>query len=221
MTAGSVVEADFESGALVLDFVNSATGRSRGAGLWVDSLPDAFATLSWLRDREAVDDATFRALMRIAASDEAASDAFMADMRGLRAALERIFFAAIAGGCPDSADLEILDGCGSVRQAPSRLAWSSSGLARAPDADAEVGLAHALFAIVASAEQFLTIERFARVKVCASSTCRWLFFDSSKNGSRRWCRMEVCGNREKGRRRLQRERSMCCEEVPTHEAFCT
>jgi predicted RNA-binding Zn ribbon-like protein len=207
MISGSAVEADFVSGALVLDFVNSATGRSHGAGRWEDSLPDVFATLSWLRGREAVDDPMFRALMGIAASDEAASDAFMADMRRLRAALERIFSSAIAGGCPDAADLEMLDACGVGGQLPSRLVWRRNGLERAPDKDAEVRLTHSLRAIAASAEQILTAERLARVKVCASSTCQWLFFDTSKNGSRCWCRMEVCGNREKGRRRLQRERS--------------
>lgn len=206
MTAGSVGEADFASGALALDFVNSATGRSRGAGRWEDCLPDAFAALTWLRRREGVDEDMFRALMRIATTDEAAAEAFMADMRRLRAALERIFAAAIAGGCPDAADLELLDACVAGGQAPSRLVWGRNGLARARDEE-EVGLAHALRVIAASAEQILTAERLARVKACASSTCQWLFLDTSKNGSRRWCRMEVCGNREKGRRRLQRERS--------------
>ena len=205
MTAGSVGEADFDSGALALDFVNSATGRSRGAGRWEDSLPDAFAALTWLRRREGVDEDMFRSLMRIAASDEAASDALMADMRRLRAALGRIFAAAIAGGRPDSTDLELLDACGAGGHAPSRLVWGSNGLVRARDEEA--GLAHALRVIAASAEQLLTVERLARVKVCASSTCQWLFLDTSKNGSRRWCRMDVCGNREKGRRRLRRERS--------------
>jgi predicted RNA-binding Zn ribbon-like protein len=208
MTAGSVVEADFDSGAFVLDFVNSVTGRSRGAGRWEDSLPDAFATLSWLRRREALDDAMFRALMRIAASDEVASDAFMVDIRRLRTALGRICSAAIAGACPDATDLEVLEACGSAAQVPSRLVWGRNGLVRARGEEAEAEFSYALRVIAASAEQFLTAERLARVKVCASSTCQWLFLDTSKNGSRRWCRMEVCGNREKGRRRLQRERSV-------------
>jgi len=205
MTVESGFEADFDAGALVLDFVNSASGRSRGAGRWEDSLPDVFATLSWLRSRGAVDEAGFRAMMRIAAADDAASEAFMAVIRRLRGALERIFAAVIAGGRPDAADLEMLEACGVGGRTSSRLVWGSSGLARAQCE--EVELVHGLRAVVESAEQLLSAQRFARVKVCASSTCHWLFLDSSKNGSRRWCRMEVCGNREKGRRRLARERS--------------
>src|SRR5947209_10967640 len=36
-----------------------------------------------------------------------------------------------------------------------------------------------------------------RVKQCQGEKCGWLFFDATKNKSRRWCEMEVCGNRAK------------------------
>ncbi|MEV5571515.1 CGNR zinc finger domain-containing protein [Spirillospora sp. NPDC052269] len=38
-----------------------------------------------------------------------------------------------------------------------------------------------------------------RLKVCQESTCRWAFLDTSKNRSRAWCSMRVCGNRTKTR----------------------
>ncbi|RJL26559.1 CGNR zinc finger domain-containing protein [Bailinhaonella thermotolerans] len=38
-----------------------------------------------------------------------------------------------------------------------------------------------------------------RLKVCAESTCQWAFLDLSKNRSRSWCSMRVCGNRTKTR----------------------
>jgi predicted RNA-binding Zn ribbon-like protein len=38
-----------------------------------------------------------------------------------------------------------------------------------------------------------------RLKVCGESTCQWAFIDSSKNRSRAWCSMRVCGNRTKTR----------------------
>jgi predicted RNA-binding Zn ribbon-like protein len=38
-----------------------------------------------------------------------------------------------------------------------------------------------------------------RLKVCRSDTCRWAFYDSSRNRSGTWCTMAVCGNRMKGR----------------------
>ncbi|MCW2878904.1 MAG: hypothetical protein JWQ95_3004 [Sphaerisporangium sp.] len=38
-----------------------------------------------------------------------------------------------------------------------------------------------------------------RLKVCNEGTCQWAFIDSSKNRSRSWCSMRVCGNRTKTR----------------------
>lgn len=46
-----------------------------------------------------------------------------------------------------------------------------------------------------------------RLKACGCSTCLWVFYDESKNRSRSWCSMEVCGNREKARRYRARART--------------
>ncbi len=39
-----------------------------------------------------------------------------------------------------------------------------------------------------------------RLKVCARDTCRWAFYDASRNQVRRWCSMAGCGNYNKMRR---------------------
>jgi predicted RNA-binding Zn ribbon-like protein len=39
--------------------------------------------------------------------------------------------------------------------------------------------------------------RWTRLKVCSSDTCQWAFYDTTRNGSRNWCSMRVCGNRQK------------------------
>ena len=39
-----------------------------------------------------------------------------------------------------------------------------------------------------------------RLKVCARDTCRWAFYDASRNQVRRWCSMAGCGNHVKMRR---------------------
>ncbi len=44
----------------------------------------------------------------------------------------------------------------------------------------------------------------ARVKVCGN--CGWLFIDRSKNRSRIWCDMAVCGNRRKASRHYHRKK---------------
>lgn len=45
-----------------------------------------------------------------------------------------------------------------------------------------------------------------RLKRCAEHTCAWAFWDVSKNRSRRWCSMRVCGNRNKSRTYASRKR---------------
>lgn len=47
----------------------------------------------------------------------------------------------------------------------------------------------------------------ARLKRCAGHDCAWLFYDRSKNASRRWCQMADCGTSDKVRRFRQRQRS--------------
>ncbi|GAA0393839.1 hypothetical protein GCM10010357_13330 [Streptomyces luteireticuli] len=44
-----------------------------------------------------------------------------------------------------------------------------------------------------------------RLKRCAEQACAWVFWDVSKNRSRRWCSMRVCGNRAKARRYAARQ----------------
>ncbi|MFC9972033.1 CGNR zinc finger domain-containing protein [Spirillospora sp. NPDC127200] len=50
-------------------------------------------------------------------------------------------------------------------------------------------------------------ERAERIRKCANPACVLWFYDISKNGSRRWCSMEVCGNRAKTDRYQQRHRT--------------
>lgn len=47
----------------------------------------------------------------------------------------------------------------------------------------------------------------ARLKRCAEHTCGWVFWDTSKNRSRRWCSMQICGNRNKSRSYASRRRA--------------
>ncbi|MBV8300750.1 MAG: CGNR zinc finger domain-containing protein [Candidatus Dormibacteraeota bacterium] len=48
---------------------------------------------------------------------------------------------------------------------------------------------------------------WSRLKVCAADTCRFAFYDRSKNGSRAWCSMQVCGSRAKARSYRERRRT--------------
>jgi predicted RNA-binding Zn ribbon-like protein len=57
-----------------------------------------------------------------------------------------------------------------------------------------------VWALAQSAAELLTSPAMDQVRMCGSDTCRWLFQDTSRNHSRRWCDMKVCGNRMKARR---------------------
>jgi len=50
--------------------------------------------------------------------------------------------------------------------------------------------------------------RSDRVRICANDTCRWLFYDESRAGRRRWCDMASCGNRAKAARHRARQKAL-------------
>ena len=43
--------------------------------------------------------------------------------------------------------------------------------------------------------------------ICANDTCRWIFYDTSRTGRRRWCDMATCGNRAKAARHRARAKA--------------
>lgn len=46
-----------------------------------------------------------------------------------------------------------------------------------------------------------------RVRICANDRCRWVFYDESRTGRRRWCDMAICGNRAKAARHRARRKT--------------
>jgi len=60
-------------------------------------------------------------------------------------------------------------------------------------------------AVALSALSLLEPRNRARIRVCGN--CGWLYLDRSRNGSRKWCDMSVCGNRQKARRHYRRFRA--------------
>jgi predicted RNA-binding Zn ribbon-like protein len=46
---------------------------------------------------------------------------------------------------------------------------------------------------------------WTRVKACARDSCRWLFYDTTRNHSRTWCTNSTCGSREKAKRAYRRQ----------------
>lgn len=60
--------------------------------------------------------------------------------------------------------------------------------------------------IAASFAELLAHHDISRIKICANTDCRWIFYDESKSHSRRWCDDATCGNLMKVRRFRARQR---------------
>jgi predicted RNA-binding Zn ribbon-like protein len=61
------------------------------------------------------------------------------------------------------------------------------------------GIDAAIGRFLAIIYESITQGTWQRLKVCRNDTCRWAFYDSSRNHSGAWCTMAICGNRMKGR----------------------
>ena len=64
----------------------------------------------------------------------------------------------------------------------------------------------ALGPVALAAVHLLAEGDLSRVKECGGHACGWVFYDTTKNNRRRWCEMEVCGNRAKQKRLAARKR---------------
>jgi predicted RNA-binding Zn ribbon-like protein len=128
----------------------------------------------------------------------------------LRWALRQLF-AAIAHDepLPQSAiaalNADVATTMARLQLAPDRQ--PHAGLLRWSWAGAGEHLASVTWPVIRSAAELLATADARRIKECGAPDCGWLYVDRSRNGLRRWCQMEVCGTREKSRRRAGRRAS--------------
>lgn len=52
------------------------------------------------------------------------------------------------------------------------------------------------------------LDTWRRLRACRKESCRFAYYDRTKNASRAWCSMATCGNQAKAHRRRQRERAL-------------
>jgi predicted RNA-binding Zn ribbon-like protein len=55
---------------------------------------------------------------------------------------------------------------------------------------------------------------WARLKVCSRGSCRWAFYDHSRNNGSRWCSSSICGAREKSMRAYRRRSAVAAAPRP-------
>jgi len=117
----------------------------------------------------------------------------------LREACADILYSGLEGRIPSSVPLKALARFFKASLAPQELAWKDSRL----DWDwPELGTwaELPLWLLSLSAASLMVADEMRRVRACENPDCRLLFLDTSKNHTRRWCDMRLCGNRMKARR---------------------
>jgi predicted RNA-binding Zn ribbon-like protein len=103
-------------------------------------------------------------------------------------------------------DLATFNSALSAALAQSQVIKTAEGFAWDWNA-AEDALDRMLWPVMQDAADLLTSSALDRVGQCADDQCGWLFLDTSRNRSRKWCSMKDCGNRAKARRHYQRSRN--------------
>jgi predicted RNA-binding Zn ribbon-like protein len=189
-------------GPLCLNFTNTAHGR--GTEGHTDNLVDYAALVAWCRHAQAIEAGEAETLLAAAERHPRAAEAVRRRAVEFRERLHRCFLALGRGAKPGPRDLEGINRELSAALPHARLTPEAGGFAWTWDD--EPALDRVLWPVVRSATQLLTTPELPRVKQCAGRGCSWLFLDTSKNGSRRWCEMEVCGSRAKARAYYARRR---------------
>ena len=191
-------------GALCLDFANTVGNHK--AAVPSEHLADYADWVAWSLHAEVLTLNQARRL--IAESRRHPGEAEQAFKRAtyLREAIYRIFAAVTENTPPKSADLDRLNESLARGLVHARIVPSQEGFRW--DWTDENALDRMEWMVARSAADLLTAGNLNRVRQCGDAECGWLFVDTTRNRSRRWCDMNDCGNRAKARRHYQRLRGI-------------
>ncbi len=183
------------AGSPALDLVNTLDWRFRESG--PEELLLSYGELLRFAEESALLTPRQVKRLRRSASDRPAAQV-LRSILDLREATAEILYAFVDDRSPAQNAIKKLDRYLREAHAARILRWSPSGLERAWSDEADLRLP--LWLLTQSAADLLTGEAAPSINACAADTCRWLFLDTSRNHSRRWCDMKICGNRMKARR---------------------
>ena len=199
---------DLSGGAVSLDFVNTLGNRA-GPEPLEEHLASYRDLVDFARQAGTLSDSAARLLQ--AAGDARPEEAgpVLERALALREALYQIFAPLARGVRPEERDLAGLNAELGRALVHARVSKGAGGYALAwddpvADAAAESPLDAPLWPIAHSAMDLLLEADLSRVGECDSDTCGFLFLDTTKNRSRRWCDTRICGNRARVRRHRRR-----------------
>jgi predicted RNA-binding Zn ribbon-like protein len=196
-----IAAAQFVGGRLCLDFVNTCGGRN-GAGEPIGERLLEFADLTAWAVRAGLESGP--ALLKLAEADAAEAVRVYDRAVALREVCYRLIRNVILQKPPAAGDIAILnqewaDALRHRALAPGppylQLKWAGG----------EQRLDRTLWAVAESAAQLLGSNDTGRLRQCGGVDCGWLFEDLSRNRSRQWCDMQMCGNLAKVRRFRERQ----------------
>jgi predicted RNA-binding Zn ribbon-like protein len=184
-----------------IDLVNTEAADDRGDP--VELVPNFTALVDWAHAAELIDAHVARRCRTAAAPQQRNVLAWFRTLRTcLRAVLER-------GDDEPSVSRALDAAVGDVRV---RLGYRPIQSANDAPVIAERPLERLRLALAVAALDATRLDR-SRIRRCAHRRCILLYYDTTKNRSRRWCDMAVCGNRAKASAHYRRAR-----EVPEMES---
>lgn len=195
---------DFDAGLLPLDFANTAEWHaSPKPSERLNAYPDL---MTWSVEAGLMTEAEARSVLEDAEDRSEEAAAVLDRAINLREAIYRVLSAVAAGKKPVQEDLDDLNAAlaealsrARIEPAPKGFSWAWSG--------ADQSLDRMLWPILRETAELLTSDDLDRIGECADDRgCGYLFYDISRNHSRRWCSMESCGNRAKARRHYGRKK---------------
>jgi predicted RNA-binding Zn ribbon-like protein len=175
-----------------LDFVNTLDWRFREEG--AEELLNSYADLVGFAEQSTLLSAAQARRLSRADGTRALRPAV-----DLRETLAEVFYASVDGRSPTHSALAKLERFFGDARSRQKLLWDKPQL-RWSLPETENGAELPLWLLSLSACELMTSEAMRLVHACDNPECRWLFLDTSRNHTRRWCDMKVCGNRMKARR---------------------
>jgi predicted RNA-binding Zn ribbon-like protein len=186
---------ELSGGHPALDLVNTLDWRFRESGPeeFLENYADVIRFTTQCGLVSAVD---ARKLLRNSLDNK--STRVLAAVRDLREASAEVFYAALDRKSPSASAVERLQACFTTARQQQELRWNGEKLSWTLPATASPDLPLWLLGLSTSA--LMTSDQMHLIRECGNAECRWLFVDTSKNHTRRWCNMKICGNRMKARR---------------------
>lgn len=198
-------------GAPCLDFANTSSGR--GTPLRQEHLRSYDLLLAWSEHAGLIAAVERRRLSRLAAARPAAAARLLRRALALREAIHAIGTSLARGAAVPATALRHVNRELAAAMARAELRRVNGGFAWDWPRPHQP-LDSVLWPIAHSVAQILITPMRHRVKQCPGHGCGWIFLDLTKNRTRRWCEMSVCGSRHKmhryrARRRVGRRRGAC------------